>query len=224
MTLTVATSANIPQHKLEAYITTYTSLWPPSIPAVTTTTSGLSPVPTLTPTDGPPTSPPHHRWRRRSKENAKRRRRIKRGNRRVFWLPNGTFPGGWFYGLPDFSAYENNQTSVESTSFPATKNINKKSDKKDFSTKHLLLSINDDVNDTQMKLKGIEVHIDDSVTRGVGYLAGYAPSPLGRFPFRNQLELENDRLKDPLCGYVALLMLKEVRVTDGSHCCAVYAV
>ena len=276
MTLTVATSSDTHPILLEEIITTYASSWPlhaaNTPPPPTPTHSHIShvptPVPTRSPTGAPtdvsrPTNPPQARWRRDSKENARRRQRIRRGNRPVFWLPNGTFPGGWFYGVPDFALWENVtvvpgtyydphirgkvhvQPTVESTRgvLPNTSantmvhwvpshfspeglwfpggwfyNVIDPHDNHSnarlgvpFSTKIIQDVIKNAQRSSPTHNQAVmEVFVEDSVQRGIGYLAGYGPTSLGQFPPRSQEELVADQKRHPLFGFVSLMLMQEV--------------
>jgi hypothetical protein len=199
MTLTIAMAADtIPLSTIDDVITNYTSIWPinPS-----NTQAILSQVPSGSATQTPPTRPPQHRWRRNSKENYRRRKRIKRGNRAVFWLPNGTFPGGWFFGMPDFSKWENVTVTNTTDGTDDTGMLGKP-----LSTQEVTATVSGG--------QEMNIFVEDSVDRGAGYLAGYGPTPLGQFPPVSREEQKVERQQSPLFGFVSLMMLKEVSDSD----------
>jgi hypothetical protein len=193
MTLTVASSSSIPLPVLEELVLKYTSPWPSKSNATST-----PPVETTPTTNDTPTTS-QKRWKRQAKENARRRKRIRRGNRKVFWLPNGTFPGGWFYGVPNFSKWEKNETISCGQSETCGEEKGLPPFGQVLSTRGVVAGD-----------KELEVSVSGAVERGFGFLAGYGPTPLGRFPPLNNEELEIDDRKHPLVGFVSLTVLKEV--------------
>ena len=183
MSLTVVTPIKSLASKAEEHIKNYLSSWP----ALSTEESPLSNVPSISPATSPsPTKPPQHRWRRRAKENARRRRRIRRGNKKIFWLPNGTFPGGWFYGVPNFTQWKNPTHEGD-----------------DAGRLSQVLSTQDCGGD-------LHVFVKDAIDRGVGYIAGYGPNPLGMFPGQEMLRNVDVCQNNPLTGFVTMLVMKEV--------------
>ena len=209
MTLTISTSGDIPSFNIDSLIHQYTSTWrskESNTPAINYVAQN---VPTASPT-GEPTPPPHHRWKRNSKNNRKRRRNIHFARKAVFHLPNGTFPGGWFYGVPDYSYVgnmifhatrdymkHNNTNYTSSTWLPDFRQI--------YGPQGRNLSL------CYVSNKELSVFVEDSVERGVGYVAGDAPTPWGLFP--NETKAEREKLEgNPLSGVVSLMVMKEVGV------------
>lgn len=188
MTLTVATPSVAAPALIDLHygIASYSSQWP-----TRPENNYISNVPVLRPFPWSRIKS-QHRWTRNTKNSSKRKSSIKFGEK-LFWAPYGKFPGGNFSGLPDFKPWENVTEPWPNASVNLAR------------YRGLPLSTPHDDSD-------LTVCLEDTVKRGVGILAGYAPTPQGKFPPVNRTDNQEWALHrpSPLFGFVSLMLMKEV--------------